>query len=115
MSQSQWSYNRHIVVNPIGISVLATASVVGTLFIRWANPEAPLGVLAISAAAHFAVGILFFRILEDIIAVSHARADAARLTKGAQELQERLDENFFTNLIRINFKYIDAYYLQTQV
>ncbi|HEX8139821.1 MAG TPA: hypothetical protein VF544_19840 [Pyrinomonadaceae bacterium] len=30
-------------------------------------------------------------------------------------LQEQLSEDFFTNLVRINFKYIDKYYLQTQV
>lgn len=33
----------------------------------------------------------------------------------SEELQEKLDENFFTNLVKINFKYIDKYYLQTQV
>jgi hypothetical protein len=30
------------------------------------------------------------------------------------ELQERIEENFFTKLVQINFKYIDQYYLQTQ-
>lgn len=33
---------------------------------------------------------------------------------GAVELQDNIDENFFTNLVRINFKYLDQYYLQTQ-
>jgi hypothetical protein len=37
------------------------------------------------------------------------------LTLRSEELQEKLDENFFTNLVKINFKYIDKYYLQTQV
>src|ERR1041385_6430011 len=36
-------------------------------------------------------------------------------TQKTEELQEKLDENFFTNLVKINFKYIDQYYLQTQV
>jgi hypothetical protein len=30
-------------------------------------------------------------------------------------LKENLDDNFFTNLVKINFKYIDQYYLQTQL
>jgi hypothetical protein len=38
-----------------------------------------------------------------------------QLTRRTEELQEKLDENFFTNLVKINFKYIDKYYLQTQV
>ncbi|MEA4986410.1 hypothetical protein SDC9_41271 [bioreactor metagenome] len=33
---------------------------------------------------------------------------------GAVELQESIDQNFFTKLVQINFKYIDQYYLQTQ-
>jgi len=33
---------------------------------------------------------------------------------GAEELQEKIEENFFTNLVQINFKYLDKYYLQTQ-
>lgn len=32
-----------------------------------------------------------------------------------QSLQGDLSEDFFTNLIRINFKYLDKYYLQTQI
>src|SRR6185312_16701793 len=31
------------------------------------------------------------------------------------QLQENLQEDFFTKLVNINFKYIDKYYLQTQV
>jgi len=33
---------------------------------------------------------------------------------GAEELQEKIEENFFTKLVKINFKYLDQYYLQTQ-
>lgn len=33
---------------------------------------------------------------------------------GADELKENIEENFFTKLVQINFKYIDQYYLQTQ-
>ena len=33
---------------------------------------------------------------------------------GIEKLQENLEEDFFTKLVKINFKYIDQYYLQTQ-
>ena len=42
-------------------------------------------------------------------------ARTIQLTYRTEELQKKLDENFFTNLVKINFKYIDKYYLQTQV
>ena len=37
------------------------------------------------------------------------------LAAKSEQLQETLEENFFTNLVKINFKYIDKYYLQTQL
>lgn len=33
---------------------------------------------------------------------------------GAEELQESIEEDFFNKLVKINFKYLDQYYLQTQ-
>ena len=33
---------------------------------------------------------------------------------GLDKLQETLEEDFFTKLVKINFRYIDQYYLQTQ-
>lgn len=36
-------------------------------------------------------------------------------TLGSEKIQDNLEENFFTNLVKINFKYIDKYYLQTQI
>jgi len=44
-----------------------------------------------------------------------ARLGTEEATVRANELQEELDKNFFTNLVKINFKYIDKYYYQTQV
>lgn len=46
--------------------------------------------------------------------IEGAKTSAATSLK-AEELQDRLDENFFTNLVKINFKYLDQYYLQTQL
>ena len=33
---------------------------------------------------------------------------------GGDKLKENIEENFFTKLVQINFKYLDQYYLQTQ-
>lgn len=37
------------------------------------------------------------------------------LNKSSEVLQGELEQDFVTNLVRINFKYIDAYYLQTRI
>ena len=37
------------------------------------------------------------------------------ISKTSEELQGTLERDFVTNLVRINFKYIDAYYLQTKI
>ena len=42
------------------------------------------------------------------------RIDFRLAQLGAEELKENIEENFFTKLVQINFKYIDQYYLQTQ-
>lgn len=42
------------------------------------------------------------------------RIEVELVKAGAIELQESIDENFFTKLVQINFKYLDQYYLQTQ-
>ena len=39
---------------------------------------------------------------------------AQDLSKKTEVLQDELEKDFFTNLVRINFKYLDKYYLQTQ-
>lgn len=38
-----------------------------------------------------------------------------RLYSEAEELQNELGDNFFNNFVKLNFKYLDSYYLQTQV
>jgi hypothetical protein len=40
---------------------------------------------------------------------------AASIEKRKESLQEDLEQDFFNNLVKINFKYIDKYYLQTQI
>ncbi len=42
------------------------------------------------------------------------RMQSQDLTEKTEALQDQLEKDFFTNLVRINFKYLDKYYLQTQ-
>lgn len=41
--------------------------------------------------------------------------DIENVNEKAESLQEALEVDFFNNLVKINFKYLDKYYLQTQV
>jgi hypothetical protein len=43
------------------------------------------------------------------------RLDVAKIQARTENLQQDLEQDFFTNLVKINFKYIDRYYLQTQI
>ena len=42
------------------------------------------------------------------------RVETELLQYDSEALQDTIEENFFTKLVQINFKYIDQYYLQTQ-
>ena len=46
--------------------------------------------------------------------ITYRQAQSLNLTQKTEALQEELEKDFFTNLVRINFKYLDKYYLQTQ-
>ncbi|MDR8392866.1 hypothetical protein NC796_17045 [Aliifodinibius sp. S!AR15-10] len=59
-------------------------------------------------AYHFTRWIQFKNISKPII-------EQISLQNEAEKLQNELEDNFFTNLVKINFKYLDKYYLQTQV
>lgn len=40
---------------------------------------------------------------------------AEHIDKSSEDLQGALEQDFVTNLVRINFKYINSYYLQTRI
>jgi len=83
----------------------------GTLKEHWELLFAPAGIVLYFS---FFIGV---SVLARYVTRSRLeRQLATRITtQKAEELQEKLDENFFTNLVKINFKYIDQYYLQTQL
>ena len=49
------------------------------------------------------------------IKISPLEIEIGTVTHRINELQEKLEEDFFTKLVNINFRYIEKYYLQTQV
>ncbi len=49
-----------------------------------------------------------------MIQIAVRMQDSLLAGAGIEKLQETLEDDFFTKLVKINFKYIDQYYLQTQ-
>lgn len=43
------------------------------------------------------------------------RVSVAGLSSKIEQLQDNLEADFFNNLVNLNFKYLDRYYLQTQI
>lgn len=80
------------------------------------------GLLNIGIASTLVIftGVLFFASVVHISAfflnkLYSKLTEKRNIQRDINQLQEQLSEDFFTNLVRINFKYIDKYYLQTQV
>jgi hypothetical protein len=74
-------------------------------------PVIMLGVLLLGSVFYFTV--LFSRRLYRVAV--EKRLQSQELVANVNSLQETISEDFFTKLVRINFNYIDKYYLQTQV
>lgn len=72
----------------------------------------PITFAAIGMTVFTAVYIAFF------LAVGFRQrlrdVDFQLAKHGAEELQESIEDDFFNKLVKINFKYLDQYYLQTQ-
>lgn len=81
-----------------------------------------LGLLDIGITAILVIfiGVLIFASMVHVSAfflnkLYSKLTEKRNIQRDINQLQEQLSEDFFTNLVRINFKYIDKYYLQTQV
>lgn len=103
----------------LSISLLSGATLAG--YLAWtldaANTSAPwfyyavLPLGALGAAAFFWIGVLYVR---GMLLMLRNNLDRQLSVAGAEALQATIEEDFFTKLVKINFKYIDQYYLQTQ-
>ncbi|HEU4596829.1 MAG TPA: hypothetical protein VFS10_16955 [Pyrinomonadaceae bacterium] len=60
-------------------------------------------------------GAVVILIVRGALRLQEKALDRQTVFTDTNKLQEKLEEDFFTNLVKINFKYIDKYYLQTQV
>lgn len=95
---------------------LAGAIICGSVvFVSLLGEEEHLaGIVSITSISGAIGGFLlwgYFRLLSAIQLKILARTLVAF---GTTSLQEKLEEDFFTKLVKINFKYLDQYYLQTQ-
>jgi hypothetical protein len=102
-------------------AVLADLLVTLGLFLWWWHAGTLKANLTGLLVPSIVLGVLIYIFSSVVSTWSSIRALAegekasAVSTLRAEELQEKLDENFFTNLVKINFKYLDQYYLQTQL
>jgi hypothetical protein len=105
-----WSTVGVAMVSAIGVAIALWNE--GTLKeLWWAVLLVPFGA-AVYMALILGLGVF----IRSIVRSRLERELATSITiKKSEELQEQLDANFFTNLVKINFKYIDKYYLQTQL
>jgi hypothetical protein len=71
----------------------------------------PIIIGSIGGAFFYALFVGYITLLYSMIG---NRIDSKLAMEGVEELQENIEDNFFTQLVRINFKYIDQYYRQTQ-
>lgn len=56
----------------------------------------------------------YFLLRRAVHRVFYRQVQTLNISEKTEALQQELDKDFFTNLVRINFKYLDKYYLQTQ-
>ena len=70
--------------------------------------------IVLGAAGGAVIYALFVGYVTLIFSMISNKLDIQLAKEGAEELKEKIEENFFTKLVQINFKYIDQYYLQTQ-
>jgi hypothetical protein len=61
------------------------------------------------------VTAFFYWLYVTIKRAKYVQATGVHIAFKAEQLQQDLEKDFFTNLVKINFKYLDKYYLQTQV
>lgn len=74
-----------------------------------------LGLLGVGFILGSIAYVVVFAVRKTIFALTITREKTESINRASEELQGALEQDFVTNLVRINFKYIDAYYLQTKI
>lgn len=119
----KWSWKEYIII----VVVLYVLSVIGLFALAdvkdaagrtiYDNIELKWIVLGVSLAVPLFTALMqsYAILLQKLmLTVSAAAIGVAKASDKASELQDSLGDDFVTNLVKINFKYIDQYYLQTQ-
>ncbi len=94
-----------------------------TLYIYWTDPKLSQEDLLVRVIVPILMGALWASIFYGgycwvrslTYRLMFNRATANSIEHRTESLQEDLEKDFFNNLVKINFKYIDKYYLQTQI
>jgi len=74
-----------------------------------------IAILIGGFSAFFYGSLFYFPILAIRRWTSKAEERVERLAKSSEDLQGALEQDFVTTLVKINFKFIDQYYLQTRI
>ena len=101
-----------VLATVLGASALYFEIVVrGDVKLTFVEAIPPILLGAAGGAIIYAIFVGYITLIFSMIS---NKLDIQLAKEGAEELQEQIEENFFTKLVQINFKYIDQYYLQTQ-
>lgn len=74
-----------------------------------------IGAMAfVGAGAGIALYAGFVMVMRRMLRSSKRQIEFQLLKARAEQLKESIEEDFFTKLVKINFRYIDQYYYQTQ-
>lgn len=98
------------------MTAVSVCSLLSFAIFASARETVDIFLVAVVAAVGVVQGsAIYFPILGIQILKHRSREKRAKLEHELRTLQEHIQRDFVTNLVRINFKYIDRYYLQTQV
>lgn len=103
----------------IALSWLVAGGLLGYAFVVWKHGENINSYVAIPYIIFGAIVSIFlysyFAFIVRTFAIGRLRRIEMKIAElGRDELKETIEDNFFTKLVQINFKYLDQYYLQTQ-
>lgn len=101
----------------IAVSWLVGGGLLGYAISRLTKNESTEHIIAyaiISAVIAIFIYSYYSFVVRNRASFALRRIEIRMAELGGIELKETIEENFFTKLVKINFKYLDQYYLQTQ-
>jgi uncharacterized membrane protein YhdT len=103
----------------IGLTIIFITALTILLFFPGGIKVKVPGILSaplIIGVITFAIPLVFVILVKTLSESNKVNSILSEISeKDVENLQENIEEDFFTNLVKINFRYIDKYYLQTQI